>query len=114
MGTPNSSRDFRFVNKCNATVWVGSLGSTLINGGGWPVGPGTTVTVSAPPGWHGRFWARTGCRFDHTGKGRCETGDCGGLAKCAGAGGQPLLPNSPSARPKTSTTSAWSTAITSK
>ena len=37
----------------------------------------------------GRFWGRTGCFFDVSGKGKCETGDCGGLAKWSGVGGQP-------------------------
>lgn len=68
---------------------MGTLGSAVLNGGGWAVPAGQTVAVSAPPGWHGRFWGRTGCSFDGSGKGKCETGDCGGLAKCSGVGGQP-------------------------
>ncbi|KAH8942138.1 hypothetical protein BDL97_14G082700 [Sphagnum fallax] len=40
-------------------------------------------------GWGGRFWGRTGCTFDAHGRGSCETGDCGGFLKCAGAGGEP-------------------------
>lgn len=82
-------RVFSFANECEETVWVGTLGSAVLNGGGWAVAPGRTVSVTAPPGWHGRFWGRTGCRFDASGKGLCETGDCGGQAKCAGVGGQP-------------------------
>lgn len=31
----------------------------------------------------------SGCNFDSSGKGTCETGDCGGLLKCGGAGGDP-------------------------
>lgn len=30
-----------------------------------------------------------GCVFDGTGKGTCETGDCGGVLQCMGAGGTP-------------------------
>lgn len=88
-GNGDGGRAFHFVNKCKEEIWVGTLGSSVLNGGGWAVAPGGTVTISAPPGWHGRFWGRTGCRFDGAGKGKCETGDCGGLAKCSGIGGQP-------------------------
>lgn len=88
-GNGGAGRAFHFVNKCKQEIWVGTLGSSVLNGGGWVVAPGLTVTVSAPSGWHGRFWGRTGCRFDSSGKGKCETGDCGGLAKCSGLGGQP-------------------------
>lgn len=45
----------------------------------------------APTGWSGRFWARSGCKFNQSGKqGNCTTGDCGGgLLECNGAGGAP-------------------------
>ncbi|KAL6181919.1 hypothetical protein ACLB2K_048567 [Fragaria x ananassa] len=36
----------------------------------------------------GRVWARTGCNFDASGHGSCQTGDCGGLLECQ-AYGQP-------------------------
>ncbi|MCI61782.1 protein P21-like, partial [Trifolium medium] len=29
-----------------------------------------------------RIWSRTGCSFDGSGNGRCQTGDCGGLLNC--------------------------------
>lgn len=32
--------------------------------------------------------AISGCNFDSSGKGTCQTGDCGGVLKCGGAGGE--------------------------
>ena len=39
--------------------------------------------------WSGRFWARTGCQFDGSGYGYCETGDCSNVLSCKGAAGAP-------------------------
>uniref|UniRef100_A0A251RLY8 Putative thaumatin n=1 Tax=Helianthus annuus TaxID=4232 RepID=A0A251RLY8_HELAN len=33
--------------------------------------------------------ARTGCNFDGSGRGRCQTGDCNGLLQCQGYGTPP-------------------------
>ncbi|KAH7432084.1 hypothetical protein KP509_07G007300 [Ceratopteris richardii] len=88
-GGSSGHRNLQFVNKCKEEVWVGALGSSVLNGGGWAMAPGEVVMVQAPAGWHGRFWGRTGCSFNHYGVGKCETGDCGGLAQCGGIGGQP-------------------------
>ncbi|GFY89862.1 pathogenesis-related thaumatin superfamily protein [Actinidia rufa] len=50
----------------------------------------TSRAFQAPTGWSGRFWARTGCKFDGSGSGYCNTGDCGsGHAECDGAGASP-------------------------
>ncbi|XP_019058081.1 PREDICTED: pathogenesis-related protein 5-like, partial [Tarenaya hassleriana] len=46
--------------------------------------------LTGPPGWPGRFWARTGCNFDPSGQGNCLTGDCGGVLKCIGGGAPPV------------------------
>jgi hypothetical protein len=85
------SRTFTFVNKCNETVWVGSLGnpgSTPPNGGGWALGAGQSNSVVLNQGWAGRFWGRRNCSFDGAGNGTCDTGDCGRL-QCNGRGGAP-------------------------
>ena len=85
-------RTFTFVNKCNETVWVGSLGNPgkpIPNGGGWTVPAGQSSSVVLPHGWAGRFWGRRNCSFNGSGQGTCETGDCGGKLQCNGAGGQP-------------------------
>ncbi|PHU30152.1 Thaumatin-like protein 1 [Capsicum chinense] len=57
--------------------------------GGLQLKPNETAKIKAPTGWSGRFWARTQCNFDKSGKGTCATGDCGGVLKCNGAGGTP-------------------------
>ncbi|GER34932.1 pathogenesis-related thaumatin superfamily protein [Striga asiatica] len=35
------------------------------------------------------MWARTGCNFNESGHGPCETGDCRGQLACWGSGGRP-------------------------
>ncbi|XP_047118776.1 pathogenesis-related thaumatin-like protein 3.5 [Schistocerca piceifrons] len=88
----SEGRTFQFQNKHEETIWVGSLGNPghqSINGGGWEMAAGTTMTVNVDDSWQGRIWGRTGCKFDASGRGSCQTGDCGGVLKCNGAGGKP-------------------------
>lgn len=83
---------FTIVNSCKFTVWVGlqpNGGLPLLAEGGFQLLAGAQHAVTAPVAWGGRFWGRTGCKFDATGKGVCQTGDCGGVLKCNGAGGNP-------------------------
>ncbi|XP_010459595.1 PREDICTED: pathogenesis-related protein 5-like [Camelina sativa] len=82
---------FTLTNHCSSTVWPGILTSkgTQLGDGGLALASGSSVTLTASPGWSGRFWGRTGCNFDASGVGKCVTGDCGGKLKCAGAGGAP-------------------------
>jgi hypothetical protein len=83
---------FTFVNNSGRTIWVGALGNAgkgQPNNGGWAMSPGQTMTVSVAADWAGRFWGRTGCSFDGSGHGTCQTGDCGGVLACNGAGGIP-------------------------
>ncbi|XP_022959726.1 thaumatin-like protein [Cucurbita moschata] len=83
---------FSLVNKCSDTVWPGiqpGAGKPQLMNGGFQLKPGETVTINAPTGWSGRFWGRHGCSFDASGKGTCDTGDCGGVLECDGAGGTP-------------------------
>ncbi|KAJ7981996.1 Thaumatin [Quillaja saponaria] len=50
--------------------------------------PSSTLEVPAP--WSGRFWARSVCSTDSSGKFICGTGNCGsGQIACAGAGAMP-------------------------
>ena len=79
-------------NNCNYTVWPGTLsgnGPTILDTG-FSLTPGLSVQVTAPAGWSGRFWARTGCSFDGAGNGKCTTGDCTGGLKCTGGGVPPV------------------------
>ncbi|XP_022962239.1 thaumatin-like protein 1b [Cucurbita moschata] len=87
------SRSFTFVNKCEFTVWPGILS----NGGvpplpttGFSLQTGDSKTLPAPASWGGRFWGRTLCSEDSTGKFSCGTGDCGSnKLECAGNGATP-------------------------
>ncbi|KHN12734.1 Pathogenesis-related protein 5 [Glycine soja] len=80
---------FTLENHCSYTVWPGTLsgnGAALLGEGGFALAPGSAVQLTAPAGWSGRFWARTGCSFDASGSGKCVTGDCGSGLKCSGGG----------------------------
>ncbi|KAJ6376265.1 hypothetical protein OIU77_001095 [Salix suchowensis] len=56
---------------------------------GFRLDSGQSVSISSVPGWSGRIWARTGCTFDDSGNGSCQTGDCGGRLECQGSGATP-------------------------
>ncbi|KAL5987127.1 hypothetical protein ACLOJK_041123 [Asimina triloba] len=87
-----SATVFTLENRCRYTIWPGTLtgnGAALADGG-FQLKPGASKSFAAPPGWSGRFWARTGCSFDDAGTGPCNTGDCGGKLKCAGGGAPPV------------------------
>ncbi len=86
------TRTFTFVNNTSQTVWAGALGNSgqiAPGNGGWAMAPGATTSVTVPDTWGGRFWGRTYCNFNGSGVGTCETGDCGGVLSCNGAGGVP-------------------------
>lgn len=81
--------EFEILNKESGPVWVGIQGNPghpHLNGGGFILDSGRTVTVSAPDNWAGRFWPRTWCDYNSK---HCLTGDCGNKIECNGAGGNP-------------------------
>ncbi|XP_051124356.1 thaumatin-like protein 1b [Andrographis paniculata] len=88
-----SAATFTFVNKCGFTVWPGILsnaGIAPLSTTGFALKSGESTAVSAPPSWGGRFWGRTYCAEDSTGKFSCVTGDCGsGKMECAGGNAAP-------------------------
>ncbi|XP_010550787.1 PREDICTED: thaumatin-like protein 1b [Tarenaya hassleriana] len=88
-----SGTTFTMVNKCDFTVWPGilaSAGSPRLETTGFELAKGGLRALPAPPGWSGRFWARTGCTFDASGLGSCALGDCGsGQVECNGEGATP-------------------------
>lgn len=89
---PAGSRTFTFVNNVNQTIWLAGWQQTptpVLTTSGWVLPAGGTLTVVVPDKWNGRFWGRTGCSFDGTGHGHCETGDCGGVFQCKGYGAIP-------------------------
>ncbi|CAI0375574.1 unnamed protein product [Linum tenue] len=77
---------FDITNKCPYTVWAASVPV----GGGRQLNRGDTWTIYVAPGTTGaRIWGRTNCQFDGAGRGRCQTGDCGGVLNCEGYGAAP-------------------------
>lgn len=92
VSVPSGARRFDLVNRMRQTIWVGTLGNAQMpapENGGFELAPGASRSVHVAETWGGRFWGRTGCRFDGGGNGLCETGDCGRKLKCNGAGGVP-------------------------
>lgn len=71
------------LNKCSYTVWAAAdsgHGKQLNHGETWTL---TNLTGS------GRIWGRTNCAFDSEGRGKCLSGDCGGLLECKTKGRAP-------------------------
>ncbi|KAJ6675707.1 PATHOGENESIS-RELATED PROTEIN 5-RELATED [Salix viminalis] len=93
IGNVGNATVFTLQNQCSYTLWPGTLsgnGAATLGDGGFTLVPGASVQFQAPPGWSGRFWARTGCTFDESGSGKCITGDCGGTLSCVGGGAPPV------------------------
>ncbi|KAH7653840.1 Thaumatin family protein [Dioscorea alata] len=84
---------FTFSNNCQYTVWPGTLssaGRAALDTTGFVLQSGESRTLNAPTSWSGRFWGRTLCTTDSTGKFSCGTGDCGsGQIECLGGGAAP-------------------------
>lgn len=75
-----------FHNLCAQTVWpawgpAGGLDNSIIGPEWWlPMSPASERTVTVYGGVREiGLWGRTGCRFDPSGSGACETGECGGF-----------------------------------
>ncbi|RWV82684.1 hypothetical protein GW17_00055793, partial [Ensete ventricosum] len=86
---------FTLKNNCPYTIWPGTLsgnGDALLGGGGFELSMNDTASFSAPPGWSGRFWARTRCLYgsSSSSNGSCATGDCGGVLRCVVSGAPPV------------------------
>jgi hypothetical protein len=88
----NAPRRFTFVNRLDETIWLAGYQQTptpALGSTGWILPAGHSITISVPNHWNGRFWGRTGCRFNKAGLGHCETGDCEGRFRCTGYGAIP-------------------------
>ncbi|KAI3460599.1 hypothetical protein Pfo_017262 [Paulownia fortunei] len=83
------ARIFTVVNYCRETVWPAVTPGENFGGGGFALRPGQTIVLTAPVGWSGRIWGRTGCNFDRNGNGTCQTGSCGSDLKCTASGQTP-------------------------
>ncbi|KAJ6961028.1 hypothetical protein NC652_000035 [Populus alba x Populus x berolinensis] len=73
-----NAKPFTLVNNCKEMIWPGIITKVaaimvkvLLSN------TGQTAVYNATAGWSGRIWARTGCNFDKTGTGTCQTGSCG-------------------------------------
>ncbi|KAK0598442.1 hypothetical protein LWI29_034736 [Acer saccharum] len=76
---------FDIRNNCPYTVWAAA-----VPGGGRRLDRGQNWVLNVNPGTAGaRIWARTDCQFDGAGRGKCQTGDCGGLLQCQAYGVPP-------------------------
>ncbi|KAM6568781.1 hypothetical protein CsatB_016766 [Cannabis sativa] len=81
-------------NNCPRPIWPATLTADQkpqLSTTGFELKPGATRSVDIPKGlWKGRFWARTRCSADPSGKFTCATGDCGtGKVECNGGTGKP-------------------------
>ncbi|RVW60948.1 Thaumatin-like protein [Vitis vinifera] len=68
---------------------TGGSGTPQLPTTGLQLESGQSIRIPTSPGWSGRIWARTGCTFDESGAGTCQTGDCGGRLECDGIGAAP-------------------------
>jgi hypothetical protein len=76
---------FDIKNNCPFTIWAGA-----VPGGGRQINRGQTWSLIVNASTEGaRIWPRTGCNFDSTGRGRCQTGDCNGFLRCQNFGAPP-------------------------
>ncbi|XP_020237581.1 pathogenesis-related protein 5 [Cajanus cajan] len=87
--TCECARVFTIVNYCKETLWPAVTPGEYFNGGGFVLKPGQSEVFTAPVSWSGRIWARTGCKFDQSGSGQCQTGSCGSTLKCSASGKTP-------------------------
>lgn len=86
------SGTFTITNNCPFTIWPGTLagsGTPQLVTTGFQLDSGQSARIPSTPGWSGRIWARTGCIFDGSGAGTCQTADCGGRLECDGNGATP-------------------------
>ncbi|GFY81772.1 pathogenesis-related thaumatin superfamily protein [Actinidia rufa] len=90
--TSSFASAFTITNNCPYTIWPGTLagsGTPQLSSTGFLLDSGQSVQIPTIPGWSGRIWGRTGCQFDESGVGTCQTGDCGGKLECDGMGATP-------------------------
>ncbi|XP_064996365.1 pathogenesis-related thaumatin-like protein 3.5 [Musa acuminata AAA Group] len=84
---------FTLTNNCEYTVWPGvlsSAGTAPLSITGFALQQGESRSLDVPAAWSGRFWGRTLCAADASGKFSCGTGDCGsGAVECSGSGAAP-------------------------
>ncbi|CAL5340420.1 unnamed protein product [Camellia sinensis] len=91
--TNSFASTFTVTNNCPQTIWPGTLVDSRTQQlltTDFKLDFGQSVRIPAFPGWLGRIWARTGCKFVELGVGTGQIGDCGGRLECDGVGAAPL------------------------
>jgi hypothetical protein len=88
---PAGYRQITIVNAVQQTIWAATNQNSQypLPVTGWKLAPGQSVTFNVPAAWGGRVWGRTGCAFNSSGSGHCQTGDCGNVLQCKGSGATP-------------------------
>ncbi|KAK0580138.1 hypothetical protein LWI29_036930 [Acer saccharum] len=78
--------NFNLTNNCSYTVWAAA-----VPGGGRELKHGQEWVFNTDPNFadRGQIWARTNCKFDKNGNGKCENGDCNGAELCVSEGTRP-------------------------
>jgi hypothetical protein len=79
-------RTITLINRTHETIWAAATPGALSGATGWRLAPGSSVSFRVSDHYNARIWGRTGCRFGAGGRGRCQTGDCGGRFQCTGWG----------------------------
>ncbi|KDP29200.1 hypothetical protein JCGZ_16589 [Jatropha curcas] len=90
--THSEATTFTITNNCPYTIWPATLtgSGNQLSSTGFELPSKASLNLIPTPPWSGRFWVRTGCTADSTGKFSCATGDCAsGQVQCNGAGGNP-------------------------
>ncbi|KAL6638456.1 hypothetical protein ACP70R_023951 [Stipagrostis hirtigluma subsp. patula] len=73
-----SAANFAVLNNCSFTVWpVAYAGGAAARGVQLDAGQTWTFEVPGNLTSYGRIWGRTGCNFEVSDNGNCETGSCG-------------------------------------
>ncbi|KAG6625052.1 thaumatin-like protein 1 [Carya illinoinensis] len=82
-----------FTNNCPSTIWPGTLTSDQkpqLSTTGFELASKASRSLDVQAPWKGRFWARTRCSTDASGKFSCATADCAsGQVACNGNGAIP-------------------------
>ncbi|XP_058225225.1 pathogenesis-related thaumatin-like protein 3.5 [Rhododendron vialii] len=85
---------FTLQNRCTTKIWPGIAGPPVkpeLMDNGVALSPSQTINISAPAGWSGDVWARTGCSFDKAGGVNCTSGNCdGSIEECGSIYSLPL------------------------
>ncbi|KAL5743038.1 hypothetical protein ACOSP7_029770 [Xanthoceras sorbifolium] len=79
-------------NNCPYTIWPGTLtgSGAKLSTTGFELASKATKPLEVTAPWSGRFWARTECSTDPSGKFTCATADCGsGQVTCNEKGAVP-------------------------